>query len=231
MRLRATSMTNCRTTLRGLVFLVFLALTFPAASFAADDVPALARKVDEHYNHLQTFQAEFTEIYRGAGVEKSETGTLWLKRPRRMRWEYRTPREKLFVTDGKDAWFYSPADRQARRTAFKKLEDLRSPLAFLLGKAKLENELHGLAVAPDRTPKVAGNIVLRGVPKHLGQLTDVLLEVTPAGQIAGIRAEDVDGATTEYWFTGVRENLPVGDDRFQFRPPAGTEVVSGEFGQ
>jgi outer membrane lipoprotein carrier protein len=222
---------SSRTTVRRLPFLVFATLTFLSASFATDDVPALARRVDDHYNHLQTFQAEFIEIYRGVGVERTETGTLWLKRPHRMRWEYHTPREKLFVTDGKDVWFYSPADRQARRSAFKKLEDLRSPLAFLLGKTKLESELRGLSLARDRAPRTAGNTILRGVPEHFGQLNEVLLEVTPEGQIAGIRAEGVDGATTEYWFSGIRENVPVGDDRFRFRPPAGTEVVSGEFGQ
>jgi outer membrane lipoprotein carrier protein len=205
--------------------------TIPAASLAADDVPTLARKVDEHYNHLRTLQAEFTEIYRGAGVERTESGTLWLKRPRRMRWEYRTPREKLFVTDGAAAWFYSPAEHQARRTSFKKLDDLRSPLAFLLGKTKLESELQGLALAPDRSPKTPGNVVLRGVPRHLSQVAEVSLEVSPEGQIAGIRAEEADGATTEYWFREMRENLPVSEERFRFQPPAGTEVVSGEFGQ
>jgi outer membrane lipoprotein carrier protein len=217
--------------LRSLSLLYLCFLAFPPASSAADDVPALARKVDERYNHLQTLQAEFTEIYRGAGVERTESGTLWLKRPRRMRWEYRTPREKLFVTDGKEAWFYSPAERQARRTAFKKIEDLRSPLAFLLGKTKLENELQGLALAPDRAPKTAGNVVLRGVPRHIGQISQVLLEVSPEGQIAGILAEEADGGTTEYWFSGMRENVPVSEERFRFRPPAGTEIVSGEFGQ
>jgi outer membrane lipoprotein carrier protein len=198
---------------------------------AADDVLALARKVDERYNHLQTLQAEFTEIYRGAGVERAESGTLWLKRPHRMRWEYRAPREKLFVTDGKEAWFYTPAERQARRTAFKKLEDLRSPLAFLLGTTKLDNELQGLALAPDRAPKTAGNVVLWGVPRNIGQVTQVLLEVSPDGRIAGIRADETDGSTTEYWFSGMRENVPVSEERFEFRPPAGTEVVSGELGQ
>jgi len=213
-----------------LISAILLCATIPAASLAADDVPALARNVDERYNHLQTLQAEFTEIYRGAGVERTETGTLWLKRPRRMRWEYRTPREKLFVTDGKNAWFYSPAERQARRTAFKKIEDLRSPLAFLLGKTKLENELQGLSLAPDRAPKTAGNVVLRGVPRHISQITEVLLEVSPEGQIAGIRADETDGSTTEYWFSGMRENVPVSEERFEFRPPAGTEIVSGELG-
>ena len=66
-----------------------------------------------------------------------------------MRWEYRSPKEKLFLSDGKDAWFYIPGDRQVRRTSVKKLDDLRSPLALLLGKTRLEKELDGLSAAPD----------------------------------------------------------------------------------
>src|SRR5947209_13015251 len=89
-------------------------------------VKALAAAVDTHYNHLRSLQAEFTELYRGAGVERSESGTLWLKKPDKMRWEYRSPTEKLFVSNGKLAWFYVPADKQARKTDAKKLEDARS---------------------------------------------------------------------------------------------------------
>ena len=122
-----------------------------AAGLAAD-VKTLAAAVDAHYNHLRSLEAEFTEVYRGSGMERTETGTLWLKKPGKMRWEYRSPREKLFVSDGKDAWFYVPDDRQARKTSAKKLEDVRSPLAFLLGKTKLEKELQGLSLAPDVAP-------------------------------------------------------------------------------
>src|SRR5208282_289805 len=123
-----------------------------SAALAEDSVAsvkAVAAGVDAHYDHLRSLEAEFTEIYRGAGMERIESGTLWLKKPGKMRWEYRSPREKLFVSDGKDAWFYVPEDRQARKTDARKLEDIRSPLAFLLGKTKLEKELRGLSLAPD----------------------------------------------------------------------------------
>ena len=141
-----------------------------SAATPAPDVHAIAHAVDERYNHLRSLQAEFTEIYRGAGMERTESGTLWLKKPGKMRWEYRSPREKLFLSDGKDAWFYVPGERQVRRTAVKKLEDLRSPLAFLLGKTKLEKELQGLSfAAPDVAPLAAGDVVLRGVPKSLAE--------------------------------------------------------------
>src|ERR1700739_921602 len=136
------------------------------------DVHSLASAVDEHYNHLNSLQAKFTEIYHGSGMDRTETGTLWLakggmKKPGKMRWEYRSPREKLFVSDGKDAWFYVPGDRQARRTDARKRDGIRSPLAFLLGKSKLEKELHALSLAPDVTPLRVGDVVLRGIPQSL----------------------------------------------------------------
>ena len=221
-----------------LPLLVILGVVVPAghsaiaAGGSAADVNSVAAAVDEHYNHLRSLEAEFTEEYRGAGIERTESGTLWLKKPGKMRWEYRSPREKLFVSDGRDAWFYVPDDRQARKTAAKKLEDVRSPLAFLLGKTKLEKELRGLSLAPDVAPLEAGNVVLRGVPRGLeDRISEIVLEVTPDHQISRIMIQDVDGSTTEYRFTQQKEGVAVGDGRFEFKPPAGTETVEGGLGQ
>jgi outer membrane lipoprotein carrier protein len=205
-----------------------------AAALAADsgaEVKAVAEAVDAHYNHLRSLQAEFTEVYRGAGMERTESGTLWLKKPGKMRWEYRSPREKLFVSDGKSAWFYVPDDRQARKTDARKLEDIRSPLAFLLGKAKLEKELRGLSLAPDIPPLAAEDVVLRGIPTALAdRVSEIVLEVTADHQIARIIIQGVDGAATEYRFTELREDVAIGDGRFEFKPPAGIETVEGELG-
>src|ERR1700730_8720902 len=152
----------------------------PAAASPSPDVHAVAQAVDNHYNHLQSLQTEFTETYQGTGVDRTESGTLWLKKPGKMRWEYRSPKEKLFLSDGKDAWFYLPEDRQVRRTSVKKLDDLRSPLCFLRGKPRLEEELEGLAPAADVVAPTPGNIVLRGVPKAMSdRIREVILEITP----------------------------------------------------
>jgi len=199
---------------------------------AKPDVKNLAAAVDTHYNHLRSLEAEFTEVYRGAGMDRTETGTLWLKKPGKMRWEYRSPREKLFVSNGKDAWFYVPDDRQARKESAKKQEDARSPLAFLLGKTKLEKELRGLSMAPDIKPQEAGNTVLRGVPTALAdRVNEIILEITPEHRIARLMIQGVDGASTEYRFTDQKEDVAIADGRFNFRAPAGTEVVEGELGQ
>jgi outer membrane lipoprotein carrier protein len=201
------------------------------AASPAPDIKAEARAVDEHYNHLRSLQAEFTELYRGSGMERTESGTLWLKKPGKMRWEYRSPREKLFVSDGHDAWFYVPGDRQARKTPVRKLDDLRSPLAFLLGKTKLEKELQGLSLAPDVSPLREADIVLRGVPKGMeDRVSEILLEVTPDHQLARIVINEVDGSVTEYRFADQKEDVQIADKQFRFDPPAGTETMEGMLG-
>ena len=197
----------------------------------AQDIRQLARAVDDHYNRLRSLQADFTEIYRGAGAERVESGTLWLKKPRKMRWEYRSPKEKLFISDGKQVWFYLPAERQVRKTELKSLEDLRSPLAFLLGKTKLENELRGLSKVVDQAPSSAGNTLLRGVPLSMAdRISEVQLEITPSDQIVRILMTEADGATTEFRFADLKENLSLSDARFEFTPPPGVETVQGELG-
>jgi outer membrane lipoprotein carrier protein len=149
-----------------------------------------------------------------------------------MRWEYRSPKEKLFVSDGKTAWFYVPEDRQARKSSAKKLEDLRSPLAFLLGKTKLEKELRGLSLAPDIEPLGSGDVVLRGVPKGLeGQISEIVLEVTPDNRIVRLIMQEVDGASTEYRFSDQKEDVAIQDARFAFKPPAETEIMENEVEQ
>ncbi len=195
--------------------------------FAQTDVHKLAGAVDRRYNNLQSMETAFTEIYRGpGGVNRSESGTLYLKRPGRMRWDYREPRPKLFISDGKTAWFYVPGEQQARRTSVKKLEDLRSPIRYLLGKTKLEKEFNGLSLAPDVKPLDPGDVVLRGIPRGMeDRVSQVLLEITPDRHIRRIVIEETDGSTTEFRLSGEKENVPIPDSRFRFTPPAGVETV------
>jgi outer membrane lipoprotein carrier protein len=208
---------------------VCLTAALLATASPAPDVKTLAAAVDEHYNHLHSLQAQFTELYRGSGIERTESGTLWLKKPGKMRWEYRSPREKLFVSDGKDAWFYVPADHQARKTAARKLDDIRSPLAFLLGKTKLEKELDALSLAPDIPPSAPENVVLRGVPRALADsVNEILLEIAPDKRIVRIVIDEVDGSVTEYRLNDQQEDAAIANSRFQFRPPAGTETIDGD---
>ena len=197
------------------------------ASFAQSDVHAIADRLDQHYNHIDTLQVSFSETYHSAGVNRSETGTLMLKKPGKMRWDYMQPRAKLFLSDGKTAWFYVPGEQQVRKAPVKSLDDLRSPLRYLLGKTKLEKEFERLALAPDVKPLDSGNVVLRGVPKSMSdRVNQVLLEIAPDSRLRRIIIEEADGSTTEFQFTDEKTNPALTDAQFRFTPPPGVETVT-----
>ena len=194
-----------------------------APSLLAQDNSALLRKVDEHYNHLTSLRTRYTEHYAGMGMNRTETGTLVLKKPGRMRWSYDQPAGKVFVLDGKYGWFYSPGDAQAQRVPAKQMDDLRSPLRFLLGHTELQKELDNLTVVPE-----SAGFRISGVPKGMSQrVTTLSLWVTPEGAINRMRVDEVDGAVTEFAFSGMTENVTLGNDDFVFTPPPGVAVVKG----
>ncbi len=212
------------------VFLAALCvLASVSTTYAQNDVKRLAAAVDKHYNSLTTMQVEFTETYSGNGIDRSESGTLWLKKPGRMRWEYRNPRPKLFVSDGKRAWFYVPGENQVRKAEIKNLNDLRSPLRYLLGRTRLEKEFQGLSLAPDVQPVTPGAVVLRGIPTFVSdQVSQTLLEVVPDGRIVRLIIEEQDGSRTEFRFQNERVNVVLPEDKFRFVPPPGVETLQAD---
>jgi outer membrane lipoprotein carrier protein len=190
------------------------------------DVKRFAHAVDVRYNELKSLKAAFVEVYQSPGISRTESGILWLKKPGRMRWEYRLPKEKLFLTDSENAYFYVPGERQARKASLRKIDDIRSPLRYLLGRTKLEKDLEALSFAPDIAPLQAGNIVLRGVPKGLkDSIAEVILEISPVYQIQRIMIQGTDGSTTDFRFAKIEENVMIPDGFFHFTPPQGVKMI------
>jgi outer membrane lipoprotein carrier protein len=184
----------------------------------------LAKRVDEHYNHLQSLKANFNEQYDGLGMHRGESGVMLLRKPGRMRWEYQSTPGKVFVLDGKYAWFYAPGDTQVQRIAASQLDDLRSPLRFLLGHTKIESELTSLSLAAGPS----GTYILSGQPKgQQKRIAKLSLNVTAAGVITGIEIDEVDGAQTRFSFTVEQPNAVLPASAFRFVPPAGIPVVDG----
>ena len=186
------------------------------------DAHTLAQRVDRHYNQLHSLKAGFTESYEGLGMHRQESGTLLLQKPGRMRWDYTSPAGKIFLLDGKYAWFYSQGDPHVQRIAAKQMDDLRSPLRFLLGHTQLEKELNQVALAPAAN----GAFTLTGQPKGLEKrVVHFSLTVTVEGSITAIEIEETDGAITRFTFTGEQTNAPIPVETFHFTPPAGVPVV------
>jgi outer membrane lipoprotein carrier protein len=184
----------------------------------------LVRRVDDHYNHLRTLRAHYTEHYTGMGLDRTESGTLTLKKPGLMRWSYDKPTGKVFVLDGKFAWFYTPGDAQVSRTPAKQLDDLRSPLRFLLGHTQLAKELDHITTAPE-----GANFKIAGVPKGMAQRVHQLtLVVSQTGVIQNMKIEETDGSTTDFTFTGIEENAAVNPSDFVFTLPPGISIVDGQ---
>lgn len=186
------------------------------------DVHSLAQRVDLHYNKLHSLKAGFTESYVGLGMHRQESGTLLLLKPGRMRWDYSSPSGKVFLIDGKYAWFYAPGDAQVQRIEAKKLDDLQSPLRFLLGHTQLEKELTGITLKPSSN----GAFTLTGQAKgQENRIARVSLTVTGSGSITAIEIEEVDGAITSFTFADELPNPPTPPNAFHFTPPAGVPVI------
>jgi outer membrane lipoprotein carrier protein len=206
------------------VFLL-IAVTLPlGAQKVAPSAAQLAAAVDHHYNTLHRLRVDFTETYAGMGMDRHESGVLLLEKPGRMRWNYAEPAGKVFVLDGKFGWFYTPGDAQVQQIPAKKLDDLRSPLRFLLGHAQLTKELDGLTM----TPADNGEFRLRGVPRGMEQRVRSLeVSATVDGTIHAMTLEELDGSRTSFAFRGEQANPVMAGDTFRFVPPAGVPVVEG----
>ncbi len=182
----------------------------------------LAARVDRHYDQLHSLKAGFREDYDGMGMTRTESGTLFLRKPGRMLWQYSMPKGKIFLLDGKYAWLYTKGDAQIQRVPAKELDDLRSPLRFLLGHTQLEKELSGLKLESASH----GLYTLSGMPKgQENRVTRLELTVTAEGAISTLEVQEVDGATTRFTFTDEQPDATIPAEMFHFMPPAGVPVV------
>ena len=211
--------------------IIALPLVFAFMCPGAENEPqhAITERVDRRYNSLNSLRVDFVETYRGVGAERSESGTLWLKKPGKMRWEYEQPNKKFFISDGSEAIFYVVGEPQARRAKLKQMDDLRSPLRYLLGKTKLEKEFDQLVTLPDRAAGAApGDIVLQGVPRGMSdRITKVTLEIDAGSEIVRLVIEQTDGSQTEFRFSNLQPDVKVNDDLFRFILPPGVQWIEG----
>ena len=209
----------------GLLLLAGTGWAGAAAQKLSGENEALLRRVDDHYNRLRSLRTHFDESYDGMGLHRMESGTLLLSKPGKMRWDYAEPKGKIFVMDGHYGWSYVPGDAQAQRVSAKQMDDLRSPLRFLLGHAQLRRELTGISVT---APAADGSVTITGAPNfRQANFSKLTLRVSPAGQIQELLIVEADGAATRFVFREMQENVLTRDADFVFTPPVGVPILDG----
>jgi outer membrane lipoprotein carrier protein len=206
------------------------------------DAERTRRALEARYQHARTLKAAFFERYGdGNGGVQAESGTVYFSRPGRMRWEYESPEPKLFLVDGKNVWFYVPADHTASHAKLKESSDWRTPIALLVGKADLtqlcrnidvvDRFLDSDAKAGEESP-APGDTVLRCAPRgesaEAASKEPIFLEVDPESYLVRVVIHQPGNVTTEFRFGNWEENIPVEEAKFHFQPPPGVSIVDEE---
>jgi outer membrane lipoprotein carrier protein len=195
-----------------------------SALWADANLDALLNRVETRYNRARTLQVLFNEQYLRPGVgQKIESGTLELRKPGRMRWDYRKPAGKLAVSDGKFLYLYDPEQNQAQRFKMQDTEDLRAPLAFLLGKLHFQKEFKNIQGRPEG----AGTRIAAEPRSDNLPYSTVEFLVTPEGRIQEVKVTSFDRSVLDYTFTGEKVDPPLADSLFQFQLPPGAQLTEG----
>ena len=193
----------------------------------APAIEPFLRQLESSYNGVRTLRAEFTQTYVWGGRKRVESGTVYLVRGGSMRWEYRSPKEKLFLSDGKQLILYVPDEKQLTRSLVKTSEDLRVPFSLLLSRLNLRKIFSRIEPVDPGAPSSPGVRILRGFPKSGREqdFSDVLFEITPTWDVRRLLVSFLDHSTMEYVFDRVERNVAVSPSLFRFVPPPGTQMI------
>ncbi len=217
----------------GVLLLVALAAVAsdaaPGAPAAGPVTPdALAQALQTRYQTIRDFTADFQHSYRGGALKTQvvERGVAMFKKPGMMRWVYESPERKEFVSDGRRIYAYIPADRQVVVSAVPPADAAPLPVLFLAGKGDVSRDF--IASLPGVASP--GRATLKLVPRVPGADYDhMLLTVElPALRIVGLTTVDLQGGTSTFAFSRLKENQGLADTQFAFRIPKGVDVLTDD---
>ena len=222
------------------VLAILWALGVPDPAPAAAQTPPaeLAQALQRKYDGIRDFSADFVHTYRGGVLKKqlTEKGRLLIKKPGRMRWEYTSPEEKLFVSDGVKLYSYIPQDKQVMVGSVPQESSATTPALFLSGKGNLTRDFTPSAgELPGDLPTAlkAGTVALKLVPKTPQPEYDWLVLLVDSGSLAlrGLVTTDIQGGTSSIVFENLKENVGLTDKAFTFTIPRGVDVVTDAGGR
>ena len=202
-----------------------MAILAVAGSLPGADVGAMLKAVEARYNRPKTMQMAFEQSLMGtARISQREKGELYLQKPGKMLWRYAEPSGKFFLIDGKTVWYYSPNTKKVERSPVKESDDVRAPLAFLMGQLDFNKYFSEFRAKPE-----GENTRIQAKPKSKNApYTDVEFVVTPAFDIASLKVLGREGSTSEFRFTNVQPGPKLDPKLFDFQAPAGAEIVEVE---
>ena len=216
----------------GIALLLWIAIfVFPAPAVRAEvlSLEQLTAKTQEVYEKTTDLKARFIQEVTIKSMKKTEReeGTVWIKNPKMMLWDYAKPKEKKLVINARTAWLYVAEDRMVYVQNAEDVYRSRMAVKFLSGIGKLSEDFQ-LRFAKDNPLDEEGNYLLTLTAKEKGTGID-RLHLTVDGktfQILQCRFNDTYGNTTRLRFSDIRTNTGVSDKFFTFKPPAGVEVVN-----
>jgi outer membrane lipoprotein carrier protein len=198
---------------------------------AACALSARASGLDSLENFVKsakTGRADFTQVVTGPAREgqtarsKTSSGSFEFARPNRFRFDYKKPFEQIIVADGETLWLYDADLKQV--TARKQAQVLASTPAALIASAPDLNALRrdfSLEAAGEKD----GLQWVQATPKAKeGQLHSVKVGFR-GDELAALEILDSFGQRSMITFSRMELNAGIAPQQFQFKPPAGADVV------
>lgn len=194
------------------------ALLLAALPAGPPDARAIARKVQAVYERTSDLEAGFVQTYTYAGGRKLVSrGTLRVKKPGMIRWDYVEPEPKTIAVVGARLLQWEPGARQAYVDEHFDATAMNAAVAFLLGKGDLEREFDISSPEPG---------TLRLEPRRADpRVESVTLTVSPDGAVTGTRVADGSGNVNAMRFERIRRNVGLERADFAVKLPRDAQRV------
>ena len=182
----------------------------------------LLDRLQKHYQQTNSFSAKFKEtITPAGGANREREGTVYYRKPGRMRWEFEGQDQELIVSDGKQLYSYQPDLNQVVETPLEQAFRSSSAASFLLGMGNVEHDFD--ASIPSNAPSDGlKHIALK--PRNGGDSLEIGVDPKTL-DMRTLRLTDALGDVTELTFSDLKNGAPLDDKLFAFVPPAGADIV------
>jgi len=203
--------------------------TVPRPSLPPNELNSLIAAVDKTFASMKDFSADFVQFSTNFVNQKQEDeGHLYLTKDKKMRWDYRKPEEKHYVTDGKTLYTYIPRSREVTKESVKESDADQIPLMFLLGRENLKKEFPTITELKTN-PLFPEDRVLHLIPKRkLEGIASIDIEVNPRTKLIDrMVIWDMDKQSNDLIFTNIVINSNIPSDTFAFKTPPGVKVIQG----